>query len=378
MKLGIFTQPLHNNYGGLLQCYALQTILKRMGHEPIIVRRDYASRNYSFFHKSIRFIKNIIRVCIGRRWVKNITLEQWNHIGQYTHQYFADKYIQPHTNLLVTNSELKSYISKNHFDGYVVGSDQVWRPQYSPCITNYFLDFAENADVRRVAYAASFGVEEWEFSADITPRCAQLAKKFDAISVREASAVGLCSQHLGVDAVHVLDPTLLLEKEDYISIVEAEKEPKSAGNLFCYVLDKADEKDQAIAQVADALHLQPFTCMPTLEATFDNLRKDVDACIFPPVTQWLRSFHDAEMVITDSFHGCAFSIIFNKPFWVIGNVARGMARFHSLLSVFGLESRLLDVNNLINVDWQTPIDWDKVNAIKHDWQAKSKEFLKNI
>lgn len=366
MKLGIFTQPLHNNYGGLLQCFALQTVLKRMGHDAVVVRRDYAKPKDSFKSR----IKNFIKFCLGYNF-------KYKRIGYYT-QYFVNKYIQPKTELLTTNSELKSYISKNHFDGYVVGSDQVWRPRYSPCITNYFLDFAENDSVRRIAYAASFGVDEWEFSVDVTPRCAQLAKKFDAVSVREVSAVGLCNTHLGVDAVQVLDPTLLLEKEDYISIVEAEQEPKSVGNLFCYVLDKADEKDQAIAQVADALHLQPFTCMPSLNATLDNLRKDVDACVFPPVTQWLRSFHDAEMVITDSFHGCAFSIIFNKPFWVIGNVARGMARFHSLLSIFGLESRLLDVNNLANVDWQTPIDWDKVNAIKHDWQEKSKEFLKGI
>lgn len=375
MKLGIFTQPLYNNYGGLLQCFALQTVLKRIGHDAVVVRRERDRFNKPFILKFKNFAKNIIRVCIGRRWVKNITQEQWNFISQHT-QNFVNKYIQSKTPRLITNSQLKEYISKNHFDGYVVGSDQVWRPRYSPCITNYFLDFAENADVRRVAYAASFGVDEWEFSADITPRCAQLAQKFDAVSVREASAVGLCNQYLGVDALHVLDPTMLLEKEDYIAVVEAEKEPKSAGNLFCYVLDKAAEKDEAIARVADSLHLQPFTCMPSLNASFENLKKDIDACVFPPVTRWLRGFMDADMVITDSFHGCAFSIIFNKPFWVIGNVARGMARFHSLLSIFGLESRLLDVNNLTNVDWQSPIDWDKVNAIKHDWQAKSKEFLK--
>ena len=365
MKLGIFTQPLHNNYGGLLQCFALQTVLKRMGYDAVVVRRDYAKPKDSLKSR----IKNIIKFCLGYN-------SKYKRIGQHT-QYFLNKYIQPHSQLLITNSELKDYISKNHFDGYVVGSDQVWRPQYSPCITNYFLDFAENSDVRRVAYAASFGVDEWEFSADITPRCAQLAKKFDAVSVREVSAVGLCNEYLGVDARHVLDPTMLLEKEDYIVVVEAEKEPKSAGNLFCYVLDKADEKDEAIAKVAQSMCLTPFTCMPALNPSFDNLRKDIDACIFPPVTRWLRGFIDAEMVITDSFHGCAFSIIFNKPFWVIGNVARGMARFHSLLSIFGLESRLLDVNNLSDVDWQSPIDWNRVNQIKHEWQNKSKEFLEN-
>ena len=86
---------------------------------------------------------------------------------------------------------------------------------------------------------------------------------------------------------------------------------------------------------------------------------------------------DAKMVFTDSFHGCVFSIIFNKPFWVIGNKERGNARFDSLLNLFGLESRRLDINSLENIELTAPIDWNKVNTIKREWQDKSLKFIVN-
>ena len=101
----------------------------------------------------------------------------------------------------------------------------------------------------------------------------------------------------------------------------------------------------------------------------------------PAVTKWLRGFMDAEYVITDSFHGCVFSIIFNKPFWAIGNIGRGMARFTSLLAMFGLEDRML--TDLCGIeedfDFSKPIDWVSVNNIKQKWQKKSFDFLsKNL
>lgn len=374
MKLGILTHALHNNYGGLLQAYALRTILKRMGHDVEVIRRDYIYRKYTTYRKFDRFIKNIIRVCIGKKKFKNFTQEQWNYVGANT-QYFTKKYINDSSNLLVTNIALKHYVVKNKFDGYVVGSDQVWRPNYVPCITNYFLDFVENKEVKRIAYAASFGVDDWLFSKKLTSVCTRLVKKFDAVSVREKSGVDLCRNYFGIDALHVLDPTLLLEKEDYINLVLFENEVMSEGNLFCYILDDSKEKNNIIDTISKSINLHPFACMPKCDLSLENVAKDIDACVFPSVTRWLRSFMDAEMVITDSFHGCVFSIIFNKPFWVIGNKSRGMARFNSLLSIFGLEERMLDINNLANIDWNLSIDWDRVNEIKKDWQIKSNKFL---
>lgn len=374
MKLGILTHALHNNYGGILQAYALRTILQKKGHDVEVIRRDYTYRKDTIFWNFARFIKNVIRICTGHKKYKYISQKQWNIVSENT-QYFIKKYINYNTSLIVTNLALKAYATKSGFDGYVVGSDQVWRPKYVPCITNYFLDFAENKKVKRVAYAASFGVDEWLFSKKITPTLSSLIKKFDAVSVREKSGVDLCNRYLGVDALHVLDPTMLLEKEDYIDLIIAENEEVLEGNLFCYILDNTKKKDDVIDLIVQSTNLVSFTCMPKLNLSLENVEQDIDACVFPSVTRWLKSFMDANMIITDSFHGCVFSIIFNKPFWVIGNKSRGMARFDSLLSVFGLENRMLDINNIVDIDWSLPIEWDRVNKIKKEWQIKSNKFL---
>jgi exopolysaccharide biosynthesis predicted pyruvyltransferase EpsI len=240
------------------------------------------------------------------------------------------------------------------------------------------LDFlSQNDNVKRIAYAASFGVDDWEFSEEDTNVCRNLLQKFDAVSVRENSAVLLCEKYLNrADVMHVLDPTMLLDKEDYIHLVEKENEPKSLGNLFCYILDEDEKKNEIIKTIAKQTNAVPFTQMPKCRISQENLKDRLEDCVYPTVTAWLRAFMDAEMVVTDSFHGCVFSIIFNKPFIVYGNKGRGMARFHSLLSIFGLENRLItnseDALRVIN----EPINWETVNVKKKEWQEKSLNFLK--
>ncbi|MCS3161253.1 polysaccharide pyruvyl transferase family protein [Bacteroides faecis] len=120
--------------------------------------------------------------------------------------------------------------------------------------------------------------------------------------------------------------------------------------------------------------------MPKCQAE-NRTRKDVktriEDCVFPGVTTWLRAFMDADMVIVDSFHGMVFSIIFNKPFWVIGNANRGMSRFTSLLKVFHLEDRLLDMEHLDGVDFSKPINWIGVNTILEEKRNECKTLLLN-
>ena len=116
----------------------------------------------------------------------------------------------------------------------------------------------------------------------------------------------------------MFDPTLLLSKEDYISLIENAKTPKSEGNLMCYVLDNVEEKKDFINEIAEDRGLQPFY---TNSKIYDVKATQKDR-IQPPLEKWLRGFMDAEMVIVDSFHGAVFSIIFNKPFWVISNSMR--------------------------------------------------------
>jgi len=108
---------------------------------------------------------------------------------------------------------------------------------------------------------------------------------------------------------------------------------------------------------------------------YDKERKGINDCVFPPVEEWIRGFIDAEFVVTDSFHGTVFSILFNKPFVSIGNKGRGLSRFTSLLKMFKLENRLIFNSEYCNLDNLNSIDWERTNSILRDKREKSLRFL---
>ncbi|MDR2979034.1 MAG: polysaccharide pyruvyl transferase family protein [Bacteroidales bacterium] len=377
MKIGILTQPLHNNYGGLLQAYALQTVLKRMGHEAWIIDRDYPDT--PLWRKSAIVIKNTLRRMIFKSnyvfpfW---ITGKQKEKIAENTSAFVANN-IYPKTEKIKSNKALRKKIKKWQFECYIVGSDQVWRPLYSPCITNYFLDFVKDKkNTGRIAYAASFGVDYWAFTEKQTKKCAELIKEFDAISVREDTGISLSENYLKTKAIQTLDPTLLLNKSDYEELIP-DTESMNTGNLMVYILDSTPDKTEIVNMVAKNNNLQAFSIMPdhTLSMATKN---EIKKCIFPSVTKWIRGFIDAEFVITDSFHGCIFSIIFNKPFIAIGNNERGMTRFTSLLKIFNLEDRLIFTSDELTYDKLTStVDWDKINKIRSEKKDESIQFLLN-
>ncbi|MGE6165399.1 polysaccharide pyruvyl transferase family protein [Aeromonas sp. Marseille-Q5825] len=365
MKIAILTQPLHNNYGGLLQAFALQHHLKNSGHDVLTVNFGWQYKLPYLGIKSV--IGNVVRKYILRRPIGSvlpITDEQKREIGQHTNRFTAE-HIRT-TQDIYSISEL-DYIKNYHFDAYIVGSDQVWRPAFSPGISAFFLSFlGENETAKRIAYAASFGIDNCgEFTAEQLAEYARLLQRFDAVGVREDSAVNLCQQYFGTTVEHVIDPTLLLEKEAYCQLVVQDNTPASKGNMMVYVLDKAPEKQQIINAVASERGLTSFTVMPEQN------------CVYPPVTQWLRGFMDAEYVVTDSFHGVVFSIIFNKPFIAIGNHGRGLARFTSVLKMFCLEKRLVFSPTDLSVELiNQPIDFAKVNQLKAEKQQFAATFLK--
>ena len=375
MKIGILTQPLRTNYGGLLQCWALQRVLRGMGHEAWVVQRTY--RFHAFWRWGGRLAKNVVRLLLGRRWITWTSRGDEAVIGQHTRR-FIERQIAPRTAPIYSTRGLRADYARQGYDAYVVGSDQVWRPAYSPCQTNYFLDFLPSAaQVRRVAYAASFGTDEWEYPSGLAARCRRLASRFDAVSVRESGGVGLCRERLGVAAAHVLDPTLLHGREAYERLVLEAGEPRSAGDLFCYVLDRSDGTDALKRSVASALGRTAFEVMPRVSGAAP-VGTPMEDRVFPPVTAWLRAFMDAECVLTDSFHGSVFSILFHRPFVALGNAGRGQARFRSLLGLFGLEDRLVTTGRAEDVvsKLREPVDWTRVDGIKAEWQAKSMEFLR--
>lgn len=366
MRVGILTLPLHTNYGGILQAYALQTVLERMGHGVVVLDRPH--RLFLPVWKwPFSYPKRIIRKYIlgrsSRIFLESYINRTYPIVSRHT-QAFIDNYIH--------RREVKDWSSlqEKDFDALVVGSDQVWRPIYYPGhIENAYLDFTRGWNVRRIAYAASFGTSEWEYTVKQTRCCGELAQRFDAISVREESGVELCRKYLGVEASHVLDPTMLLDVEDYMKLVEKANVPQSKGNLLCYILDETEEKTKLISKLADDTGLVPFRGNSHVEDWNAPLEKRIQ----PPVEQWLRGFMDAELVVTDSFHACVFSILFHKPFIVVENKERGLARIHSLLKMFRLESRLYSDNALLPMP--ECIDWQNVNVHLDEWRKKSFEKL---
>lgn len=374
MKIGILTQPLFFNYGGILQAYSLQTTLEQLGHTVAVLNREPAyvsSRfpnglkiNFKYYLKKVLRRNNFARNTFQNKLLrKNTSI----FINNYLH-------LSPS---LYTDYLLKKYFKKGNFDCVIVGSDQVWRPSCSPKIYNYFLDFCQFDEIVKIAYAASFGVDAWEFSQSQTTRCKSLVTKFNGVSVREQSGVSLCEKYLDIKATHVLDPTMLLNKADYIDLINNStvRIPKIKGSLFCYILDSNLRKQSIIDIVSSKTGYEVFKCYPKYGDSPASIEKHGKECVYPPVEQWLASFKDAEMVITDSFHGTAFSIIFNKPFWVIGNVERGMARFNSLLKMFNLENRLILTDQMEELDFEKKINWEEVNRLREQWKTESLKFL---
>ena len=371
MKIGILALQLRYNFGGILQAYALQKTLNDMGHNAVhIDQYKYVSLG-PWYKKYPIYLKRAIRKHLGSEDIvvrADVAINNASKIIS-TH---TEPFIEKHIRRIFTRDF--SNLRKGDFDAFIVGSDQVWRPKYFfSKIENAYLDFAKEWNIKRIAYAASFGTEEWEYTDEQTINCAALLKKFNAASVRESSAVKLCSEKLWVDAQHVLDPTMLLSKDDYIKLFEETDTNKSDGNLFCYILDENREKNIIIDTISKEKGLTPFY----VNSKYEDSNAPLKERIQQPVEKWLRAFHDAEFIITDSFHACVFSIIFNKPFIVYGNKKRGLARFESLLKLFELEERLVCSPDDVNKVLKTPIDWNKVNSIHRQMKDESLLFLTN-
>lgn len=384
MKIGIITLPLHINFGGFLQNYALQEVLRRMGHDPITLNQRVIPRPVIPQVKEIVFanLHTLFLRLLGKRGERRFLHYHSTSLRPLLWRnslYFFDKYIK-HTDALNPNKDYYGICEKMSLNALVVGSDQVWRPKYVENISTMYLGFEASKNIKKIAYAASFGTSEWEYTPEQTSMCSNFAKQFNLITVRESSAIDMTKEHFTRNAEMVLDPTLLLNKEDYIKLIEKEQEPKSEGNLFCYILDMTDSKRELITYVEEELGLKSFYVNigeNTRPYSKKFIKRHLERFQNPTITKWLRGFMDAEMIIADSFHAVAFSIIFNKPFWVVGNPGRGMARFESILSLFNLQSRLVSVDSFQEKNLAEPIDWDGVNQIRKKRTEKSLGLLQN-
>ena len=368
-----------------MQCYALQTILQRMGHEVEVLNRKGPKERLSLWMFLLRCV-SVIK-CIIRRYI--LGQKQWAIIKPWATWYqpdkrkwklygdrkflaqFIDKHFQQSSPLTSTD-DMARWANTRPCDAFVVGSDQVWRGAYNDDVTESFCSFLPDTDPRRrIVYAASFGTEYVDISPEKLPECRRLAQFFSAVSVREQSAIRLAKEALGIEPQWVLDPTMLLTADDYRSLWQHEESQWEG--ITTYVLDASEEKSQIQQDVAQALSL------PVNALMLPPINQDGKPVDMIPVEAWLKAFAQASFVITDSFHGCVFSIIHRKPFIAIANRERGIDRFTSLLGYFGLMDRLifsLEEYQQKRSSLLTPIDYVPIVQKHEEARAASLTFLR--
>ena len=282
---------LHNsqNVGNILVKFALSKKLKEFGLNPTIVApRNNKGINISFLTKT--------------------------------------------TNLIVLNNNFTE-LNENDYDYIVVNSDQTW----SKCDVHYFYDvaflkFAENWKIPKFIYGASLGSDKWYYSNEEEQLAIKLLRNFTGISFREKGLVRLVEEHLGLKSEFVLDPTLIIDKNYYLNEIKNYKPNIKLSDefIFVYQLDKNPDLEKIIKESSRKFNYKIYK---------HQLSKDdyIESFIF--------GINNSQAIITDSFHGTIFSIMFNKPFITFLNKVRGKGRFDSLIEVFNLENRIVDTSN---------------------------------
>ena len=254
-------------------------------------------------------------------------------------------------NLFLINKSFSDELKETDFDYLLVNSDQTWAYSLSKYYYDIaFLKFAKNWHrVKKFVYAASIGNDRLHYrmiSENVTIK--ELTSDFTGISFREIGAVKLFEQYLGIKGVFVLDPTLIIDKQYYLNEIKEYKGDLNSNEkfIFVYQLDRNEIIKRFIEDSSKKLNYKIFK--------FKFNRPDF-------IESFIFGIYNCQCIITDSFHGTIFSIIFNKPFISFVNKSRGKGRFDSLKDVFSLNNRIIDPLNPANIDINLLIKEPNVN-----------------
>lgn len=276
---------------------------------------------------------------------------------------FRNRYLSNKTKAIYSPSRLKKV--KFNADYFIVGSDQVWNPDVTKKYAlNYFFDFVNG---NKISYAASFGKGEWDFPEILTDSIRILLNDFKAISVRESEAIPMMKEKFNIAAEAVLDPTLL--NPDFSEILKSYT-PKQQIAAFKLQYDSA-----FLELVSD---VQNKIGVPALAIDTQIEYKNITSISFPSVKDWIKHIAESSFIVTDSFHGVAFSLIFKKNFIVLNAHPKRFIRIQDLLTKLGLLDRIVKTRADIieNSNWMKPIDYLEVDKELSKLRGVSMNFLK--
>lgn len=369
-EVGIITFHCSNNYGAMLQAYGLKRFLGEKGIAAEIVRYEppyMTGRHWWIPYAPIQGLKGRIW-CMFNMWngfrahmrVREQFSRQRANMNRFRQEYLLEKG-QPK---LLSAGGLK----RLKYRYYIVGSDQIWNPDITCGLRKaYFGAFENKRKEKVIAYAASFGGSSVRSRHD--EKFARLVKHVDALSVREEAAIPYVRKFYEGDVRAVLDPVFFLKKEIW---QEAEKEPGRKGYIFVYVT----EGNQKMAEYAGKLSREKGLPVIEVRAGQQGADKSFELDVTAGPAEFLGYIHNAEYVVTNSFHAVAFSIIYQKRFLAFAH-SNLSARLRNILQIHGLEDKICADGAGKDID--AAVDWEKVRRRTEEAVRESGEFLlKNL
>lgn len=377
LKIGVITIVKVNNYGAELQAFALQEKLNTLGYDSEII-------DYLFYknrgHKKEKISKSFTSLGLSRR------LKEFLYpikVFLNTYSYRKDKKIRESKfdefHQKNTNFSLKTYCKYSelyneqpNYDVYIVGSDQVWNPYSNTSLNPYFLTFAPK-DKLKISYASSFGVSS--IPQEVTSQYKLLLNNIDFLSVREKQGCNIIKEITGRDSKHVLDPTLLLNAKEWDKCSE-----NLDGLPNKYILLYVLKESNYITEVARALAKQYDYKIVRIcrEAVAEDKDGSIINIIDAGPGEFLYLFSNAAFVLTNSFHGTAFSVNYQKPFFsVVSSKKNNNSRLESLLNLLKLEERLIVESTSIDSLPSIQLNYSEASEILEKEREKSVSFLQD-
>lgn len=368
-RVGIITFHRSYNCGSMMQAYALQTIVERLGHSCQIV--NFSNEGQKTLY-SVLFpwssLKNLIK--------NFILFPRKKEILQGFAEY--ERFISNHLNVAGAIVSDMSGLSDEGFDAVIAGSDQVWNVTIEDGDDAYFLPWVSHA--KKIAYAPSFGAKNPSVCADNPELYAGYLNDFDALSVRENNGRRWIGDLIGIDVPVLLDPTLLLDAKDYEGL-EADLPTLPDRYIFYYSPGYSSDINRLIEKVSrkygmpviafNAKHF--YVKGMNLLSSFSLPPKEGPAA-------YLTLIKNASVVFTTSFHGTIFSTVYRKPFWTVknGGMFGDDDRVLTLASSLGIEGRLCPIAFDDDCDYLSTPDWTAYEDALTKEREKSISWLSSV
>lgn len=349
MRIGLLTIHHADNYGSALQCYATQRMLTELGHEAVIldyicpkIDGEYGVHRIISQHGIIRKLEAAVRVfyLIRARKAFQRFREQYYKMAPFDRN------------------------QQEEYDFFLVGSDQVWNYQITGCDRTYLLDFVKE-NGKKISYASSFGISQ--LPSGLAPAYKELLSGFSALSVREEEGAALIEKLVGRKVPVVIDPVFLVPKLQWEAIAEI---PERKGYILLYYIAYS----QTLMDFAQGLAQKTGKTIVSIQG---SLRRRIEAEYIWDAgpAEYLGLIMNADYVITNSFHGTAFSLIFHKKFFVemLPSFEKTNSRLNNIIRLFGMEKRLILDGQSLSID-EEPDD-GKIDRVIREEKQRAAEYL---